>query len=85
MKNDVFSDLRLLSGMKGKCDFSESAGVCKVCFVRFIQSFIIKPPSASLSCNTTYTWYGCGNKLRPWNCLSSLYCMGGFQQMLFVT
>ena len=75
----------MLSRTKKPIDFWPNACVCKVCFVRFIQRFIIKPPSPPPSCNTTYTWYGCSNKVWLWNCLSSLYCMGGFQQMGSVT
>ena len=75
----------MLSRTKKPIDFWSNACVFKVCFVRFIQSFTNKPPSPSSSCNTTYSWYGCGKKVWLGNCLLSLYCMGGFQQMLSVT
>ena len=59
-----------LSRTKKPIDFWPNACVCKVCFVRFIQSFIIKPPSPSPYCNTTYTWHGCGTEV--WSCNSAV-------------
>ena len=59
--------------------------MCKVCFVRFIQSFTNKPPCPP--CLVIQLTLGMAVAIRcdSANCPSSLYCMGGFQQMLFVT